>query len=97
MSEDQEAVGSDCLCVLGSKRHQPDCEYYTPTVCEVATTDKIGAKLHKVLNNTLSRKLSTTEYSEVIKLVQALLAERDIEIARLREELEDMRLEAKNE
>jgi len=24
---DKEVVGSDCLCVLGSKKHNPECEY----------------------------------------------------------------------
>ncbi len=27
---DKEVVGSDCLCVLGSKKHNPECEYATP-------------------------------------------------------------------
>lgn len=27
---DKEVVGSDCLCVLESKKHNPECEYATP-------------------------------------------------------------------
>lgn len=30
-NEDKEVVGADCMCVLGSKKHSPDCWYaYTP-------------------------------------------------------------------
>jgi hypothetical protein len=75
---DKEVVGSDCLCVLGSKKHNPECEYATPDTemcicgeqeCIGGAEVEIAGVCHRPNNPCYIRDTTTpdTEWESVLK------------------------------
>lgn len=81
-----------CLSHEGAIFHTDgshDCPCHRPPQ-EKVEEKVIGGKLHKILNNTLHRKLTIKEYQRVIELISYLTTARQAERERIREIVEIM-------
>ena len=87
-TEDESAFCSEC------KNYLQDDEIIYPTPKEPEWKE-LGGKIHGILNNTISRKLTLKEYEKVVELIaqvfdkgQILLQSRDREIEQVVENIE---------
>ncbi len=91
---DKEVVGSDCLCVLGSKKHNPECEYATPDI----EWEKVVEEFYLNFTDIEKQELDTPSWNHngvtpylVEQWIRTLLTSRDTYWKeRVRKEVEDM-------
>ena len=90
---DKEVVGSDCLCVLGSKKHNPECEYATPDI----EWEKVVEEFYLNFTDIEKQELDTPSWNHngvtpylVEQWIRTLLTSRDTYWKeRVRKEVED--------